>query len=56
MKVGGSGRFYKDHRQLKELTVKDKFPIPLIDDHLDELNRAKILSKIDTRAAYHQSK
>ena len=53
-KKDGSWRFCVDHRQLNDLIVKDKFPLPLIDELIDELHRSKFFTKIDIRTGYHQ--
>ena len=52
-KKDGSMRLCVDFRQLNKVTVKNRYPLPRIDDLMDQLIGASVFSKIDLRSGYH---
>ena len=49
-------RMVVDYRALNEMTIKNKYPLPMINDLFDQFQGAKVFSKIDLRLGYHQLK
>jgi hypothetical protein len=45
-----------DYRSLNDVTVKNKYLLPLIKDLFDQMRGARVFSKIDLRSGYHQMK
>jgi hypothetical protein len=45
-----------DYRPINDVTVKNKYPLPRIEDLFDRMRDARVFSKIDLRSGYHQMK
>jgi hypothetical protein len=56
LKKNVTQRLCRDYRALNEVTIKNKYPLPRIDDLFDQLQSACVFSKIDLRSGYHQLK
>jgi hypothetical protein len=55
-KKDGSQRICVDYRSLNDVTIKNKYPLPRIEDLFDQMRGARVFSKIDLRSGYHQMK
>ena len=55
-KKDGTLRMCVDYRELNKVTVKNRYPLPRIDDLFDQLKGASVFLKIDLRSRYHQLK
>nr|GFA54304.1 putative reverse transcriptase domain-containing protein [Tanacetum cinerariifolium] len=53
-KKDGSFRMYIDYRELHKLTIKDRYPLPRIDELFDQFQVSRYFLKIDLRSGYHQ--
>jgi hypothetical protein len=53
-KKDGTQRMCVDYRSLNEVTIKNKYPLPWIEDFFDQTKEASVFSKVDLRSGYHQ--
>ena len=53
-KPGGGLRFCVDYRTFNSITIKDRYPLPLIKETLRQVSKATWISKVDVRAAFHK--
>jgi hypothetical protein len=53
LKKDGTQRLCVDYRALNAVTIKNKYPLPQIDDLMDQLRQAKFFNKIGLRLGYH---
>ncbi|KAI1005422.1 hypothetical protein K3495_g2790 [Podosphaera aphanis] len=53
-KPGGGLRFCVDYRALNAITIKNRYPLPLIQETLSRLSKAKFYTKLDVIAAFNQ--
>jgi len=53
-KKDGSSCLCVDYKQLNKMTIKNKYPLPRIDDMMDQLHGSSVFSKIDLQSGYHQ--
>jgi hypothetical protein len=55
-KKDGTEQMCVDYQSLNEVTIKNKYPLPRIEDMFDKMKGASVFSKIDLRSGYHQLK
>jgi hypothetical protein len=55
-KKDGSQRMCVDYKSLNDVTIKNKYPLPCLEDLFDQMRGVRVFSKIDLRSGYHQMK